>query len=93
MKRALPAFVLIAWPAAAEACAVCFSAADQNRAAFLVTTIVLSLLPLGLIGGGLLWLRRQARRLAGEADGETPVAAPRATRSPRVIEAPARERA
>jgi len=66
MKRALSTAVLLCCPAAAHACAVCFSATEQNRVAFLVTTIVLSLLPLGLIGGGLLWLRRQARLMFEE---------------------------
>ena len=67
MKRAFFGTVLILCPAVARACSVCFSATEQNRIAFLVTTIVLSLLPLGLIGGGLLWLRRQARQQDEEA--------------------------
>lgn len=57
--RALATLALLALPAVAEACAVC-GAADRNRAAFLGTTIFLSLLPLGMIGGGVLWLRRRA---------------------------------
>lgn len=38
-------------PAEVFACSVCFDATDQSRGAFLATTIFLSLLPLGLIGG------------------------------------------
>lgn len=76
MKRALACALALLWPSAGHACAVCFSASDQNRGAFLMTTILLSLLPLGMIGGGLLWLRHQARRRSE----------PR-----RVVPAPARE--
>lgn len=54
-------------PALARACAVCGAAVDRNQNAFLGSTILLSLLPLALIGGGLWWLARHAReRLAGE---------------------------
>ena len=53
--------------AAACACPVCFSGSERVRSAFLGTTLFLSLLPLGLIGAGLLWLRRAARGwFAGE---------------------------
>jgi len=55
---------------AAEACPVCFSATDQNRMAFLGTTILLSLLPLGMLAGGVLYLLRRARQL-GEEDSRT----------------------
>jgi hypothetical protein len=55
-------------PGFARACAVC-GAGDKERSnlAFLISTIFLSLLPLALIVGGLLWLRRHARdAMAGE---------------------------
>lgn len=59
MKRL--GFVLLGlWPAAAHACAVCGGGVDRTRGAFFGTTILLSLLPLGMIGGGLWWLRRNA---------------------------------
>ena len=79
--RALATFALLALPAVAEACAVC-GAADRNRNAFLGTTIFLSLLPLGMIGGGVLWLRRRAGarwRAEFEERGEldAPATAPR----------------
>ena len=51
-------------PANAYACSVCFDATDQSRGAFLATTIFLSLLPLGLIGGVAYYVLRVMR--AGE---------------------------
>jgi hypothetical protein len=51
-------------PELARACAVCGAGADEDasRIAYLVTTIVLSALPLAMLGGFLLWLRARARR-------------------------------
>jgi hypothetical protein len=57
-------------PDIASACPVCFDARDRNRAAFFATTVFLSLLPLGMVAGLGLWLRRRARAL------DTPPAAP-----------------
>lgn len=54
MSRLTPAglaLALLASPTSAWACSVCFSATDENRAAYLNTTIFLSLFPLALIGG------------------------------------------
>jgi hypothetical protein len=56
----------LAAPASAHGCSVCSSATEQNRMAFLVTTIVLSLLPLAMLGFGIWWLRRQALLAAAE---------------------------
>ena len=50
-------------PDVAAACPVCFDARDENRQAFLATTAFLSLLPLGLVGGIGLWLRKRSREL------------------------------
>lgn len=58
----LVVLVVLLAPAVASACPGCFQANDNNRVAFLVTTLVLTLLPLGMIGAGLLWLRREALR-------------------------------
>jgi hypothetical protein len=74
-RRWIPALVplmLAVTPALAHACAVCFEANDKNRAAFFATTIFLSLLPLGMIGGSYMWLRRRAQELRDSAanDGE-----------------------
>ena len=52
-------------PAEVWACAVCFDPREENRFAFLATTIFLSLVPLGMVGGVSLWLRRRARQLRG----------------------------
>lgn len=59
---------LLATPAAA--CPGCITYGDANRQAFLETTILLSLLPLGMIGGGLWWLRRRARSLEAPPPGD-----------------------
>jgi hypothetical protein len=67
LKVAIAAAMLACWPAAAQACAVCFSGSPRIRLAFFNTTILLSLLPLALIFGGLWYLRRSGKvRLADE---------------------------
>jgi len=55
------ALLLGALPALAHACPVCFSGSAKLRAAFFNTTVLLSLTPLGMIGFGLMWLRRSGR--------------------------------
>jgi hypothetical protein len=57
----LALLAVAALPEAAHACAVCFDATDENRQAFLATTAFLSLLPLGMVTGAGLWLRRRVR--------------------------------
>lgn len=52
------AIFFIAEPA--FACAVCFDAKEGTREAFLGTTILLSLLPLAMVGGVILWLWRRS---------------------------------
>ena len=78
MRRALPALILVVLPEAAHACAVCGAAVDRNKSAFVGTTILLSLLPLALIGAALWWVARHAGgHLAGElAEREIPVGTP-----------------
>lgn len=63
---ALGLLALVALPDAAYACAACFDANDENRQAFIATTAFLTLLPLGMVGGAGLWLRRRARERASE---------------------------
>lgn len=58
---ALALVLLAALPEAVFACPVCFDSSDENRMAFLATTAFLSLLPLGMVGSGGLWLRKRAR--------------------------------
>ena len=56
---------LAALPDVAHACAVCFDPREENRLAFLATTIFMSLVPLGMVGGLGLWLRKRAREIKG----------------------------
>ena len=54
-------------PRLAAACAVCFTGrADETRIAFLVTTVLLSALPILLIGSLVCWLRRRAHHIRDE---------------------------
>lgn len=65
LATALLAAFLCALPRAAAACAVCLSGReDDNQRAFLAGTILLSTLPLMLIGGIAWWVRRRAREIA-----------------------------
>jgi len=57
---------LVAVPEDVSACAVCFDSSDENRAAFLATTAILSLVPLGMVGGLGAWLRKRSRELDRE---------------------------
>ena len=65
MKRAGAILLALLAPTAAHACAACATGNARNAWAFLVTTIVLSLLPLALIVTGALLLRH---RLTGQFD-------------------------
>lgn len=53
---------LLLAPQLADACAVCFSASDENREAFTATTVFLTVLPLVMVGSTVGWLLRQLRR-------------------------------
>lgn len=72
---AVTALLFATLPEAAHACAVCFSATEENREAFLATTAFLSLLPLGMVAGAGYWLRGKARqaesRSASESSGHS----------------------
>jgi hypothetical protein len=57
-------------PDAAAACPVCFDPREENRMAFLATTVFLSLLPLGMVAGAGLWVRRRVREMDDEGPGE-----------------------
>ena len=64
------ALVLVAaMPEALHACPVCFDRDDEARIAFLATTGLLTLLPLGMVVGTGVWLRRRARELRGDEGG------------------------
>ena len=60
--------LLATFPDIAHACPVCFDRDDEARIAFLATTGLLTLLPLGLVVGTGIWLRRRARELAEEEE-------------------------
>jgi hypothetical protein len=66
MSRLAPllAVLLALAPELAHACAVCgaYADEDQSRLAYIATSIALSVLPLALFGGFLLWLRAKHRR-------------------------------
>lgn len=47
----------------AHACSACSSPLEENRQAFVDTTIFLTVVPLLMIGGFIWWLRRKARLL------------------------------
>ena len=74
MNRAwLLVFALIAMavlPDVAHACAVCFDAKDENRQAFLATTAFLSLLPLGMVAGAGMWMRKRSKEIDQEMEGQ-----------------------
>ncbi|MGD8825106.1 MAG: hypothetical protein PVI24_09015 [Myxococcales bacterium] len=56
--------VTAAWMANwAHACPSCASPLEENRQAFVDTTILLTVLPLGMIGGFVWWLRRRMREM------------------------------
>jgi hypothetical protein len=59
---ALTATLLVVLPELAHACPVCFDPRDENRLAFLGTTVFLSLLPLAIVAGTLLFIRHRSRQ-------------------------------
>jgi hypothetical protein len=76
MKRLVTSWALLMalLPASAWACPFCFSGSPRVRMAFFGTTIFLSLLPLGMIGAGVVWIRRLGRgRWADEFDDSDPL--------------------
>lgn len=76
----LLAAALVSLPAVAAACPTCGVGNGRNKLAFLLTTVFLSLMPLGLIGAGIFWLARKGRAFAGgefrESDEEVGATAP-----------------
>jgi hypothetical protein len=54
--------VSTAWAGAASACSMCLSATEETRQAYYGTTALLALLPLVLVAGFGLWIRRLAQR-------------------------------
>ena len=59
---------LVLWAGDASACSVCFDPKEQKRAAFMITTILLTFLPIIGVFRVELWLRK----LASSADNVAP---------------------
>lgn len=83
LRHSLPVLMLallMLLPEWASACAVCSAGRDEeNRFAFLMMTIFMSLTPLALIGGLVFWIRRrylamEAREAAESRQGSAPAA-------------------
>ncbi len=64
------ALVVLTWaPRASWACSVCMTGReDDNRIAFITTTVFLSLLPLAMLGGVIWWLHRRVRQQKREQE-------------------------
>ena len=78
-------------PDGAAACSVCYVGAEESRKAFLLTTVLLSVLPLAMFGSLFWWFRRRFRESADRASssprgsaaiplGAQTVSGPRSTR-------------
>lgn len=71
------ALLLLCCPGLSLACAVCYEPNAGTRAAFLGTTLFLSLLPLAMIGGLVYWLVLRVRAFkALESSAPPPMPAP-----------------
>ncbi len=77
-RRLVTALAVLLLASPALACSVCGGGNPANRLAFFLSTIALSVLPLGLFAGGILWLRSKLRdQLADEfLDRDTLVISP-----------------
>ena len=74
-------------PTLAEACPMCFVGSERARIAIFRMTIVMSLLPLGMIGTGVVWLRRGGRSfLSDEFEDRDAYTPPKAEAVESVIE-------
>lgn len=71
MKPLAAALLALLIPALANACAVCGFGPDPRRASFFWTMVLLSLLPLGILGG-LIALFRRAFAAGDFADPDAP---------------------
>jgi len=70
---ALAWLAIAALPDSATACSVCYGGGEESRKAFLFTTVLLSLLPIGMIGALAWWVWRHVRE--AERGDPRPVAA------------------
>jgi hypothetical protein len=66
---AAASIVTVAWAAdLARACPSCASPLEENRQAFVDTTIFLTVVPLMMFGGFIWWLRRKTREIDRAAE-------------------------
>jgi hypothetical protein len=76
LAPALATAIVIATPRTSAACAVCLGGTGGGTShAFAIGTLLLSVVPLAVIGGAVLYLRRRARVIESEANArriETP---------------------
>ena len=70
LSGAAAVLLVAAFPDVAHACPVCFDRDDEARLAFLATTGLLTLLPLGLVAGTGWWIRKRARELEDRVESE-----------------------
>ena len=67
------AAVCLAWAAdSALACPSCASPLEENRQAFVDTTIFLTVVPLMMIGGLIWWIHRRARQMEQPPEIQVP---------------------
>lgn len=65
--------VFVCWAVdVAYACPSCASPLEENRQAFVDTTIFLTVVPLAMIGGLVWWIRRKVREMEGQPEIEVP---------------------
>lgn len=66
------AATLLSWLASsgvAQACAVCGgNTPERTKVAFIVTTALLTFLPLGMMGGLIYWIRKRVREIDAAAN-------------------------
>ena len=70
LSGAAAVLLVAAFPDVAYACPVCFDRDDEARLAFLATTGLLTLLPLGLVAGTGWWIRKRAREVGDGVESE-----------------------
>lgn len=61
------AALCVLWPSVVLACPVCFVAREASRLAFLWTAILMSFLPLCMMGGIIYFVWRQSQRAADQS--------------------------
>lgn len=68
--------LLLVLPEVAYACPVCFDSRDENRQAFFATAVLLTVLPLGMVGSMGLWMRKRFQEIDESEKGSLDQDAP-----------------